>query len=230
MKIYFLPFAGGSDICYNKLIHNFIKNAIVPVQCSLPGRGGRLGEELLDSIPALAQDVFRQITASFDGGPYAIFGHSMGASIAVHVLSLLKKSEFPLPVHVFLSGKSGVVEPDKPPFKCEMSVQDLKNTLSDLGGIPKVLIVDDDFMSFFEPIIRKDFRAIEHYLPVSFHDSKLKVTVYFSDGDKLSAEDVFAWQRITAEKIDGKCFSGGHFFIFDHAKEIVKDVLFKLKP
>ena len=229
MKIYFLPFAGGSEMSYNQIINKFVEDTITPIQCSLPGRGKRIGEELSDSVSALAQDVFRQIKTSLNGDSFAVFGHSMGALLAVHLLSLLKISEFPFPLHVFLSGRSGVIKFPEPPLICEMDSQYFKKKLNNLGGIPDEIMKDDDIMSFFEPIIRNDFRAIEYYLPISFHDLNLPVTVYFGDNDNFSADEANSWQRITGHKIDVKCFSGGHFFIFDYAEELVKDLVSKLK-
>lgn len=229
MKIYFLPFAGGSELSYSQIIDKFYDDTITPIQCSLPGRGKRIGEALLDSVSAMAQDIFLQIKTSLNGDSFAVFGHSMGALLAVHLLSLLKISELPLPLHVFLSGRSGVIKFPESPLISDMASSYFKKALSDFGGIPDEIIKDNSIMSFFEPIIRNDFRAIEYYLPITFYDSNLPVTVYFGDNEDFSTNEAISWQRITSHKIDIKCFSGGHFFIFEHAEEIVKDMVSKLK-
>ncbi len=229
MKIYFLPYAGGSEMSYNKLTAEFPENNVTSIQCSLPGRGRRVGEAFLDDVSAMAEDILSQIKTSLQGDVYMIFGHSMGALLAVHVLSLLKSSKLPLPLHLFLSGRTGVIKKPAPPLKCEMNSNQLKNALNNLGGVSEEVLRDEDVMSFFEPIIRNDFKAIEYYLPITFHDSNLKTTVYFGDKDEFSFEEAAMWQRIADKKIDVKCFSGGHFFIFDHAEEIVKDMISKFE-
>jgi surfactin synthase thioesterase subunit len=227
--IYFLPFAGGSEISYNHIVNKLNIDSIKSIQCSLPGRGKRVEEELLDSVSAMADDIFRQIQSSLHGDSFAIFGHSMGALLAVHLLSLLKNSELPLPLYVFLSGRSGVIKASQPPLKHEMDLQDFNIALRNLGGIPNEIINDQGIMSFFRPIIRNDFKAIENYLPIIFFDPNLFVTVYFGDSEEFSANDAKSWQRITNQKIDIKCFHGGHFFIFDHVEEIVNDIYLKLR-
>ena len=109
-----------------------------------------------------------------------------------------------------------------------MSSLDFKKMLKDLGGIAEEILDDEDVMSFFEPIIKNDFSAIETYLPIRYQ-SDIPVTVFFGEEDEFNQEEAQMWQRITTKSIELKAFSGGHFFIFDESTALSEIIVSKLK-
>lgn len=228
MNAYFLPFAGGSEISYAPLAKLLTSKQIQCYQCSLPGRGKRIREALLDSVPEMAEVIFKQLEERFINGDYILFGHSMGALLAVHVLSLIEQNGSPMPKHVFLSGRGGEIKMPEPPLKSEMDSKTFRAALKAFGGLPDEILQEEAIMSFFEPIIKADFKAIEQYLPIDVTFKNLPVTVYYGTEDDFSLEQIKYWQRITDKSIKTQAYNGGHFFVLNHYEAIVDDILFEV--
>ena len=228
MNAYFLPFAGGSEISYAPLAKLLTSKNIECYQCSLPGRGKRIRETLLETVPEMAEDIFKQLKTRFPNGDYVLFGHSMGTLLTVHVLSLIEKYKAPMPKHVFLSGRGGAIKIPEPPLKSEMDSETFRAALKAFGGLPDEILQEEIIMSFFEPIIRADFKAIEQYLPVNVTFKDLPVTVYYGTEDDFNLEQIKYWQRITDITIRTQAYNGGHFFVLDKCEAIVEDILFEV--
>jgi len=228
MTIYFLPFAGGSEISYVPLTKLLSTKQIESYQCSLPGRGKRIKEPLLESVPEMAEDIFNQLKGLFNNDDYALFGHSMGALLTVHLLSLIDKNNAPMPKHVFLSGRGGEIKMPEPPLKSEMDSDTFRAALKAFGGLPDEILKEEAIMSFFEPIIKADFKAIEHYLPIDIMLKGLPVTIYYGTEDDFNLKQIECWQRITDMKITTRAFAGRHFFVLDKYEAIVDDILFEI--
>lgn len=220
MNLFLVPFAGGSEISYNELTSSLSSKGFNCIQCGLPGRGKNISKDLLTSVPKMAEFIFSQIKADILKGEYAIFGHSMGALLSVHVISLISDYNFPLPSVLFLSGRGGQIKPASLPHKSKMDSVSFRKVLKDFGGISKEIIEDDGIMSFFEPIIKSDLASIENYLPIEAFFPKLKVVVFGGYSDEFNEIDMKYWQRISGKKISYKFFNGGHFFIFDNKAEL----------
>src|SRR5262245_18025655 len=75
-----LPYAGGSALAYRSW------SAALPsvdvCAYELPGRGGRIGEKLTCDARALVGEIASALQPLL---PVAIFGHSLGGSLAVEV-------------------------------------------------------------------------------------------------------------------------------------------------
>ena len=228
MNFYFIPFAGGSEISYNPLVNILSSKGHNCYQCSLPGRGRRFKEDFLKTVPEMAQDIFLQIKDKLIENNYVLFGHSMGALLTTHVLALIKEHNAPMPQYVFLSGRGGEIKRPSPPYKSEMDSATFRSELKKMGGIPDEVFNEESIMSFFEPIIKADFKAIESYEPIDVTLYGLKVMVYYGRDDDFSLEQVACWQRISTQKISCKAFDGGHFFVLDEREAIIEDMLLQI--
>lgn len=75
------PHAGGGAHAFRPVATAFRDLDV----CGLdyPGRGRRVREPLLVSLDAISRDAYRRHDAARTGRPYALFGHSMGARVAL---------------------------------------------------------------------------------------------------------------------------------------------------
>src|SRR5882672_2866352 len=80
-QLFCFPFAGGMAMAYrswaNKLAPHVEVSAV-----ELPGRGYRFREELFRSLETAVPVLTDAVRGALDGRPFALFGHSMGASLA----------------------------------------------------------------------------------------------------------------------------------------------------
>ncbi|MEN8221480.1 MAG: alpha/beta fold hydrolase [Pseudomonadota bacterium] len=216
ITLYCLPFAGGHTLSYQNFQANVAENILIkPLE--LPGRGKRIREPLLTNLEAMADDVFQQVISDFNGQLYAIFGHSMGATLGYLLTKRLLNAGKPAPLHLFVSGRKAPSVVDDAPPKYQLPKQEFINQLNELGGLPPELLEDTEVMDFLEPILRADFQAIETYIyqPTSPFDIPISILHGLADKE-VAYQDLLPWQQESRQPIAIKTFSGGHFFIFEH--------------
>ena len=216
------PHAGGSKFSYNRFIGVASGGLnIIPVE--LPGRGARIHEKLIENAYHMVDDVFEQIEPKIAlDVPYAIYGHSMGALIGYLITRRIARESMPMPIHLFFSGA-------KPPFTLEeeppvhlFKREELIDQLRRLGGIPDRILNNENLIRFLEPIVRADFRVIRTYQHHPEQPFNVPITVIIGTHENISRQQALLWQKETVKKTEVKFFEGDHFFIFDHAKEIMK--------
>jgi len=84
MKLFMIPFAGGS--CYSyKPLEQMFDSTISTQVLELPGRGKRMPEPFLETTSEAVEDICSQIVLENESD-FAIFGHSMGAKKLEEVL------------------------------------------------------------------------------------------------------------------------------------------------
>ncbi|MBF8273652.1 MAG: Thioesterase [Magnetococcales bacterium] len=229
IQLFCIPFAGGNVYSYQGF-HKHVGDRTKTVPLEYPGRGRRTKEPLLFSIQELCFDLVAQMRSCIRG-PYALFGHSMGAYLGyLAVRSLVTEGSFPLPCHMFVSGASG---PSLPRTQTNLHTLGKMAFIAELvkyGGMPKELIANKELTDYFEPILRADFQAIETDTIQARPPLDLAITVMTGVADKIITLDkARAWQAETTIPITVHTFPGEHFFIFDHWPHIGKIVEKTLK-
>ncbi|WP_038900903.1 thioesterase II family protein [Dickeya dadantii] len=220
MKIFCLPYAGGSASIYRKwqsTIHPLIE--WVPLE--LAGRGSRLNEAPYEIFQDCINEVYDKIIQHGLNMPYALLGHSMGASIAFEVAQKLVRHAQRLPMHLFISGRRAP-QSVRPVKKMHLLSEDeFIAELRLLGGTADELFADCDLLALFLPIIRADYRMLATYL---FQAPPRPIDVAFTilngKSDDLFPEEITGWQALSMRKCEYRFFDGGHFFIDQHYKEI----------
>lgn len=215
-----LPFAGGNSYSYNPIIKNLDK--YFTILCpEISGRGNMSDHPLFENIDEMVENIYNKWIKPLNlNRKYIFFGHSMGALLSYLLVHKIEEHNRPLPIHMFVSGKSG------PTLKKEEITYNLPKNLfykklEELGGIPNSALYDDEFMIYFEPIIRADFKAVELFeLKKRPPLLKINLTVLYGNDDNISLSDVKRWNMETIGNINYIEFNGGHFFIFNNTEKI----------
>lgn len=124
----------------------------------LPGREVRIAEEPLRSLAAAAEGIAPAI-AEAGARPFALFGHSAGARLSLHVAAHLERAGRP-PVHLFVSGTRAAISRDDPLHGLD-SGEFLRRLSQRYGALPVELTRDPAIWSVFERPLRADLEAIE---------------------------------------------------------------------
>ncbi len=217
MKILCLPFAGAGYYSYRPVFAN--DRYFEPVFCLLPGRERRFGEAPVTSLYEAADDLYRQLRDSLSG-EYVIWGHSMGAELARLLLEKIRGEQAPLPLHLFISGREAP-SVDKRNQHYLLPKHQFREELKRLGGVPAEIMDNEEFMDFFEPILRNDFKLIETFYEPELKLLSVPLSVMIGSSDDVSREEALSWQKITSGPFDLKIFPGNHFFIFEHTDEFL---------
>lgn len=218
-----LPYAGGGPNCFAALRPHLPKDWTLH-ELSLPGRGQRYHEPILTDAEAMAADLWHQLSP-MTARPYALLGHSMGSLLAWLVCHRMAASKLRMPVHLFLSGREAPSIPHKEPYEHLLSYSDFKAKLMGYGGIAPEITSDENIFSFFEPMIRADFRATETWKYRTFPRLGIPVTVFSGTEEDMTESEVHAWQQEFEQAAQFTVFEGGHFFLFDHAAAFVRAIV-----
>ncbi len=220
VTLFCLPFSGGNTYSYRK-IETHLATFITPRPLELPGHGRRMKEPLLTDAHDMAEDLFQQMKPSLSS-PYAIYGHSMGTVLGYLVTRKILAEPLPPPVYLFMSGHGAPsVKSQEGDIHLLPDDQFLENVIA-YGGIPREVAAEKELMALFVPMMKADFKALAEYTYTPAERFDIPITVMIGTDEDISREDAFAWQDLTRRVITVKEFSGGHFFMFDHAEEIAR--------
>lgn len=197
----------------------------------LPGRGGRIREQPIASIPTLTELLTPEFLPLLDR-PYAFFGHSMGAVLAMELARVIASTGRRGPEHLFLSARR---PPHLPRLEADLHrLPDdafLKLLGSRYGGVPAEVLQEPDLLALFLPALRADITALETFTPGDAEPLTCPITAYGGDEDRLVTLDQLRdWRGYTSGGFRVKQFRGGHFYLQDRRDELVSDVTQVLKP
>jgi len=214
------PYAGGSKYSYLSFESIAPKGVnVIPIE--LPGRGERLLEPLLFDVNSMVDDLFVQLQDLIHK-PYVIFGHSMGALLGFLVVKKITENSLSLPLHLIVSGLEGPsVKDERKKNRASLPADEFIEELKILGGISNEIFEDISFLSFFEPILRADFKAIEQHKYSKGNALDIPICVLFGSEEEFSLTEALFWQEESNFEVEVIQFSGDHFFIFEHKKQIM---------
>ncbi|MFC0516387.1 thioesterase II family protein [Mucilaginibacter angelicae] len=226
-KLFLLHYAGGSVYSFQKFRPYLDDFEVIPIE--LPGRGKRISEELISDFEKAAQDVFDQISRLLSPGGFLIYGHSMGAYLALKVCSMLEQINRS-PAYLIVSGNpgpGGSIKKNRYLFNPPEFLNEIRN----LGGASEDFLSNKELLDFFEPILRADFEVAER------NEVELVPPVRSSLHAIMGNEEEFVdrienWNRFTQSDFSYDILEGGHFFIDNHPEKvsaIIKSCGFKTK-
>lgn len=227
LPLYCLPHAGGGASAFRGWLGEVPGVSVRPVQP--PGRETRFREPPHDRMPTLVAGIADVVSTS---GPYAVYGHSLGALVAFELVRELRRRGEPLPVHLIVSGCAAPRYPaDDLPLVGGMTDGELVEMLRALGGTPEWLLADRSMLDMVLPAVRGDFSVKETYSYTEEPPLPVPLTVLASTGDPRAAHAAQqAWAAETTADFTLHTLAGGHFAVFDHPTLTHKHLTEALHP
>jgi len=217
IRLFCIPYAGGSATVYNSWSDHLDRSIqLVPVEPA--GRGKRIHEPFYQSVEEAAEDIVRIIKHQLFDAPFAFYGHSMGGAIVYRAVQRLKEKNYPLPVHVFFSGRGAphVKRKDKEPYHT-LSEPEFRQKVLDLGGTPQEFFQHPQLLEILMPLLRADFKISwlfgQHFNDVIPMDCDISILT--GKEEDLNQEQIDQWTLHTNGNCRFYSFEGGHFFIND---------------
>lgn len=230
MKLFCLPYAGGSATVFSKWNSLIADKSIEVVPVEMPGRGIRFSEDLCSDMKVLVNSLYEDLKKDFIKEDYMIFGHSMGALISFYLSDKIRSEGIRQPSRLFVSGKEAPHIYKEDDIKHTLPDDVFMKKIYDLGGTPKELLENEDFLEIYIPILKNDYKLVAD----SKYDNDVQsfdydITVFNGVQDVLTDEEIKAWSKFTNKKFKAYNFEGDHFFIHDHAKEMLNIILDQIK-
>jgi external thioesterase TEII len=223
-QLFVIHFAGGSSYSFRPIMTALEDVEVIPLE--LPGRGRRMHETLLTDFDEAANDIYNQLLDHIDDRSFSIYGHSLGASLAYKVCSLLEAIG-EIPVSLVLSGNPGPGVTTRR-AKSKLEEKEFIEEVRKLGGVPPELLDSKEFLHFILPILRADFTLSENgdlqKVPV------VNTPIYAIMGDEEEhVGHIDSWQYCTHTDFNYKTLPGGHFFIDQHPGEMANIIMDSIK-
>ncbi len=225
INLLLLPYAGGGAGIFRGWEAR-LPARIHPVPIVLPGRGTRHGEELLHTWPALI-DVLSRDMQRYLERPVAIFGHSLGALIALELAHVMRRSFGQEPVWL---GVSACIAPSRRhrEFKWLHCPEDeFIQELRSLNGTPRELLDNRELLDLLLPILRADFHLAGVYEDQDRLPLTMPMLILGGAQDKESsacAENLAAWRDETTGPARIEMIDAGHFFVDTHREAVIQAV------
>jgi medium-chain acyl-[acyl-carrier-protein] hydrolase len=223
IKLYCLPYAGGSAAIYTKW-GKYLDSSIELCPIELAGRADRFKEPYYNSMSEAVDDIANLIGNGLEENEYALFGHSMGSMIAYELIYRFRAKNLKSPIHVFFSGRY------PPSIKKEkrnvhlLSETEFKQEVTEFGGLPENLFRFKGLLKIALETLRADFKMIETYEcdhPVEKFDFDFSVLAGREDVLAVPS-DMKEWKKYASKQCTFYYFDGGHFYLHDHTEKIAQ--------
>jgi surfactin synthase thioesterase subunit len=214
-----LPYAGGNRYAYNAF-RPVCPGGIRLLTPELPGRGARCSEKACRDLYPLADDVLDQVTDCLPG-PYAIYGHSMGALLGYLLTRKIVQSGRPAPLHLFVTGCRAPQAAGTAALTYNLPSGRFLETIRALGGCPEAFFGSQQLVQFYEPILRADVESVETFRYTPGPPLDVPITVGIGRDEKISLAQAHRWAQETEGPFELRTFPGNHFFIFDQASRLL---------
>jgi surfactin synthase thioesterase subunit len=200
-----LPHVGGSAAFFRDWPGQLPGVEVLAVR--YPGRAERIDEPPATDLRGLGADIAAAV-AGHAAAPLALFGHSMGAAVALETARALQSAGVPV-AHLFASGSSDAPLP--PPRTEPESDDQLVESLARMGGTDAGMLEDELFRELVLPYVRGDSEMFHAYRMAA--EPVLIVPVTVLTGDEDEDADQRPWSELTRAPVRHVSVPGGHFYL-----------------
>ncbi|WP_331736727.1 alpha/beta fold hydrolase [Streptomyces sp. NBC_00211] len=221
------PHAGGAATFFFPMARALAPDVDV-LAVQYPGRQDRRTEPCIEDIETLAAHATEEVLARSDR-PVTLFGHSMGAMVAFETARRLEEQGRP-PAGLVVSGMRA---PSRARGRAGRAGTERAETAEELvagilrlQGTDAAVLDDPELVRMILPTIRSDYKAAESYRWRPGPPLRTPIAVLTGTEDPhVSTDEAAAWREHTAGPFTLTVFTGGHFFLNEHADDVRRVVI-----
>lgn len=218
VRLFCFPYAGGGVSVYRQW--DCLPDTVDIWGVQLPGREERTLERPFARMTEVIDTICARLPDELDG-PYAFFGHSMGAIVSWEVARELVRRGLPAPVWLFVSGCRPPHMPDETCFWL-LSDDELIDEIRKMDGTPRAVLENRDLMQLLLPTIRADFAVLENRQFQAPEPVDVPITVFGGAEDaRVRPEHLAGWRELTRAECETHVFAGGHLFLREERDAIL---------
>jgi surfactin synthase thioesterase subunit len=215
VQLFCIPHAGsgpGAFLGWRGKLLPEIEIAVV----ELPGRESRFREVPYRNMEALVSDLSTAvITSLVPDKPFAFFGNSMGSIIAFETLHEVRRRTGRSAAHLFVSAAAAPqCEPILPPIGHLEDCDLIRAVETRYGGIPGLVLADEEFLAMVLPTLRADFQMLEACRKARIAVLDCPITAFWGRQDPtVPLEQVEAWREQTSSSFQLLMLEEGHLYL-----------------
>ncbi|MFE7777912.1 thioesterase II family protein [Streptomyces sp. NPDC057445] len=218
LRLVCFPHAGGSASAFLGLATALAPAGIEVLAVQYPGRQDRRGEPFIRTVDALVEALLPELR-QWTGRPFALFGHSLGATLAYETARRLEE-EGTSPRHLFVSGRRAPETALRETVHL-LDDQALIARIARLQGTDPALLRDEELLRMVLPAIRSDYAMAGAYRHRPGPAVRFPVTALTGDSDpNVSVEDAQRWSEVAGGPFGLHVLPGGHFFLNDRTESV----------
>ncbi|MFF8993939.1 thioesterase II family protein [Streptomyces sp. NPDC014983] len=208
--LYCFPHGGGTAAEYLRWARDLRTARVHAVQ--LPGRVPRLNEAVPGSMRELVEAFVAEVP--LPAGRFVFFGHSLGALFAYEVTRALAAAGRPLPARLVVSGFRAPHLPHPGGRLHRLPDDELLDAVARLhGGLPDEVLASAELRELAAAALRADYRVLETYAWQAGEPLPVPLTVFGGEDDRITADELAAWDEHTSAGTAVRRFPGGHFYL-----------------
>lgn len=216
-RLYCFPHSGGSAGEFVRWADGLPDVEVLGLQ--LPGRGARLAEPAYTRMMPLVDAIVSGVAFR---GPYAFFGHSLGALVAYEVAQVLQASGFRPPDRLFVSACPAPHLPRLDPPIHRLPNRELATMIAqEYGSLPTEIAENPELMDLLLPAHRADFELVETYAYEAGDPLECPLTVVGGTEDELGVSELTAWAAHSTAALDLELMPGGHFYLREQQERLL---------
>jgi medium-chain acyl-[acyl-carrier-protein] hydrolase len=220
VQLFCFPFAGGGAQSFRGWQAR-ARPGVEVTGVSLPGRERGYREPPITTWPDALAALFEAIITETRRGPYAFFGHSLGARLAYELTHRLAEAGHCLPRLLIVSAcRAPGVAPRWPPMH-SMDGPTLTARLRQMNGVPDEVLANPQLMAQLEPVLRADLKLAETWV-ASGGRIAVPILALCGEHDDIDPyQDMLGWQHHTAAGFAIQSLPAGHFFLQEQEDAVV---------
>jgi medium-chain acyl-[acyl-carrier-protein] hydrolase len=220
LRLLCLPHAGGGPALFRPWAES-LPPGVELVAAQLPGRERRVTEPPCRDLATIIEKL-TQAALALPAAPLALYGHSLGAALALDLAVSLSKAAAPLSL-VTVAARAA---PHVPPHRAPLSPLDDRaflQAVGAMGGTPREALEHEELMALFLPALRADFFLSEGFSrsPAPMIAAPV-LALAGRDDPFVAVADMQAWSAFAARNFRLETLAAGHFFAQSHKDEIVR--------
>lgn len=229
VRLVALPHSGGRAEAFGAW-DAFLPDAFagLDAQCcavQYPGHGDRIAEPPVADVAGVAEPVVREL-AAMPAAEVILFGHSFGSAVACEVARGLEVAGTPVRMLVASAAWAPGDPARSPSREHARPDEELWSRVVSLGGVDPLVAEEPELRDLLLPALRADITAHERYLsgprPTPLG---CEVHAYHAEADPLVPTIAAAgWDRMSTRGATSSVRPGGHFYLFDHARDLLLDL------
>jgi medium-chain acyl-[acyl-carrier-protein] hydrolase len=234
LRLFVFHYAGGSASFCNRWGAQ-LPTSVELISIQLPGREQRFAEPFITNMTVLVPAVAAALEGQLEIG-FAMFGHSMGASVAFEVIQELRRRHGVEPRILFVSGRQAPQFADQEPPLHLLPDDDFcaRFLQRHYSKHLETVLSDVEVRQVFLPQLRADLQLIENYRFQSSFARRLACPVIAFDGEdpreQVGDRELTGWAEHTSSYFRWHRFPGGHFFIDNAEKRVLATLRAELAP